>query len=187
MRYTEDQLQQIIRPLPKAKWQCNFMLDWLGERMEKFGAEYGGLELQPDFQRARVWTPEQQSRFVEALLRNNLPSSSLLLQFNVPHFDCLSTFKGDLPERMQCVDGLQRITALMEFMEDRLPVFGGIKMSDLNETSFSLKRVNYTVIVAIHSFQTRAELLQYYLDINSGGTPHTQEELERVRGLLSCT
>ena len=37
--------------------------------------------------------------------------------------------------------------------------------------------------VAVFSFQTRADLLQHYIDFNAGGTPHPPEEIERVRAL----
>lgn len=35
------------------------------------------------------------------------------------------------------------------------------------------------------SLSTRAEILQLYLNINAGGTPHTQAELDRVRIMLA--
>jgi hypothetical protein len=34
--------------------------------------------------------------------------------------------------------------------------------------------------------ETRKETLQLYLNINAGGTPHTQEELNQVRVLLAA-
>lgn len=39
--------------------------------------------------------------------------------------------------------------------------------------------------MAIHTFTRRADLLQHYLDLNTGGTPHSAEEIARVRGLLN--
>lgn len=41
----------------------------------------------------------------------------------------------------------------------------------------------YRIRLAIHAFQTREELLQYYIDINAGGTPHSKEEIARVEKL----
>jgi len=41
--------------------------------------------------------------------------------------------------------------------------------------------------VAIHGFTKRSDLLNHYLSINSGGTPHSAEELDRVRALLAET
>ncbi|EJH4818704.1 hypothetical protein LDZ95_23610 [Pseudomonas aeruginosa] len=39
--------------------------------------------------------------------------------------------------------------------------------------------------IAIHDFTRRADLLDHYLSINAGGTPHSADEIERVRGLLA--
>lgn len=39
--------------------------------------------------------------------------------------------------------------------------------------------------VAIHDFTKRAELLENYLSINAGGTPHSAEEIARVRAMLA--
>ncbi|MEN1450680.1 hypothetical protein, partial [Pseudomonas aeruginosa] len=39
--------------------------------------------------------------------------------------------------------------------------------------------------IAIHDFTRRADLLDNYLSINAGGTPHSADEIERVRGLLA--
>lgn len=183
-KMTNVELEQIIRPMPKAKWECDYPIGFVADRLSTFAADYGGLNLTPDFQRGHVWTEEQQIRFIESLIRNNLPSSALLLQFNAPHFDEFTTYLGKLPKELQCVDGLQRITAIRSFLSGKLEIFGGLRKSDLDGTRFGMDRVNYRVRIAIHAFQTRAELLQYYLDLNAGGTPHSQEEIERVRQLL---
>lgn len=36
----------------------------------------------------------------------------------------------------------------------------------------------------VFNIASRADLLQFYLDLNSGGVVHTPEELSRVGGLL---
>ena len=37
----------------------------------------------------------------------------------------------------------------------------------------------------VNDLSTYSEVLQWYLDLNSGGTVHTEEELNRVQQLLS--
>lgn len=39
--------------------------------------------------------------------------------------------------------------------------------------------------INVNDLKTRDEVLQWYIDINAGGTPHTKEEIERVRAMLS--
>jgi hypothetical protein len=36
----------------------------------------------------------------------------------------------------------------------------------------------------VNDLKTREEVLQWYLDLNSGGVVHTEEELNRVREML---
>ena len=38
----------------------------------------------------------------------------------------------------------------------------------------------------INTLPTRAAVLQWYLEMNAGGTPHADAEIERVRGLLAA-
>jgi hypothetical protein len=37
----------------------------------------------------------------------------------------------------------------------------------------------------VNDLKTKAEVLQWYLDINSGGVVHTETELEKVKRLLT--
>jgi hypothetical protein len=42
----------------------------------------------------------------------------------------------------------------------------------------------YTATFEIYAITRRRDLLQFYLDLNAGGTVHTTDELARVRALL---
>ena len=39
--------------------------------------------------------------------------------------------------------------------------------------------------IVVNDLQTREEVLQWYLELNSAGTPHSKEELDRVKALLA--
>ena len=39
--------------------------------------------------------------------------------------------------------------------------------------------------VNINNLKTKKEVLQWYVDMNAGGTPHTNDEIERVRKMIS--
>ena len=40
------------------------------------------------------------------------------------------------------------------------------------------------IVIRMYDFKYKKDLLRFYLDINSGGTAHTDNELNRVHGLL---
>ena len=80
-----------------------------------------------------------------------------------------------------CVDGLQRITAMQRFYHDEIPAYG----HRYSEFEGRLNSVRFTVRVVTNDLQTREEVLQWYLELNSTGTPHTKKELDRVKALLN--
>lgn len=77
------------------------------------------------------------------------------------------------------VDGLQRLTAVMRFLKGEITAFG------YYYGEFEDKPHDCDFILCINDLPTRALVLQWYLDLNSGGVVHTQEELDRARMLLS--
>lgn len=105
--------------------------------------------------------------------------------FNCPGWTSSRLERGDIPlHTFQCIDGLQRLTAIRKFAAGELSVFGGLCWKDLDGTAFSPRLSRYRVQVAIYEFTNRADLLRLYLDLNAGGTVHAPSEIERVQGLL---
>lgn len=174
------ELAKIIKPLRTAKYECDFEWSYAQKALADFEKDYGGMELCPDFQRGHVWTPDQQRHFIENTLRGVVSSSGFLVQFNCPNWEN-DDYSGDVPRGVQCIDGLQRITAVFEFLAGRVRPFGLVP-ADLACSSFSI-RSGYRFRLAMHNFTKRADLLQHYLDLNTGGTPHPASEIERVRKL----
>lgn len=68
------------------------------------------LKLRPPFQRNLVWNPEQQSFLIDTILRG-LPIPEVYLQ---------TTVKANGEEEKVVVDGQQRITACLKFLNNRL-------------------------------------------------------------------
>lgn len=180
-REKNDRMESIIQPLRSAVYEVDMQWHRFNEYIHDFASDYGGLQLDPDFQRGHVWTPEQQRHFIENVMRRVVTSGGLHVQFNCPNWDN-SAYQGDLPRGMQCVDGLQRITAITQFMEGKVQPFG-LSLNDLAGSRFDPKRNLYRFRVAVHNFENKADLLAHYLDLNAGGTPHSPEEIERVRAM----
>lgn len=128
-----------------------------------------GLVLNPDFQRGHVWTEEQQIAFIEYYL---MGGEIGVLHFNAP--DWPSVHKDGT---YVCVDGLQRITAFMRFYNNEIKAFGYYYKELEGKPEFMIR-------LSVNNLKTRKEVLQWYLEKNSGGTPHSKEELDRVKKLL---
>ena len=70
--------------------------------------EKGDIDLNPDFQRHLVWDQIQKSRLIE----------SILLRIPLPMF----YFAEDKEGKLSVVDGLQRISAIKDFMDNKFPL-----------------------------------------------------------------
>lgn len=128
-----------------------------------------GLVLNPDFQRGHIWSEEQQIAFIEYWLMGGKIGTIYL---NAP------TWPSVYPDgNYVCVDGLQRITAFMRFYNNEIKAFGHY----YNE--FEDRPENW-IKININNLKTRKEVLKWYIEMNSGGTPHSKEEIERVKKLL---
>lgn len=160
---------------PSGSYAVDYPLDslagWVTEKERD-----SGLLLYPDFQRGHVWSEKQQIAFVEFLLRGGKTGRDLY--FNCPSWE-YQVEQGAYNEFV-CVDGLQRITAIRRFIRSEIPVFG----SYYREYTDSLRDSTDTMRVHINDLKSRREVLQWYIDLNAGGTPHSDAEIDRVRYLL---
>ena len=165
-----------IKPFTQdGSYEINIGLKYLEKVLKDYDEDYG-LELNPDFQRGVVWTEEQQIAYVEFFIRGG--KTARVIYFNCPSFN---NFTGN-NNPMVCVDGLQRLTALRKFLNNELKVFGGY-LNDFEDKDIFLRRTDQ-LRFNINNLKTRKEVLQWYLDFNSGGTVHSQEEIDRVKTLL---
>lgn len=152
-------------------WECNYRWDSAIDTLEEWVKE-DRLNLNPDFQRFHVWTEEQQIAFVEFFLRGG--KTGRVIYFNHPGWQ--RNYAGEFV----LVDGKQRIEALRRFRDNEIKVFG----SYLKEYTDKISWTDYTIRINVNTLQTRAEVLQWYIDMNAGGTPHTSEEIEKAKWLL---
>ncbi len=159
-KFTRAGSYQVNMPL-------NYFVKWIKENQEECG-----LEMNPDFQRGHVWTEKQQIAYIEFLLRGG--KSGKVVYFNCPLWSL-----GSRDCDFVCVDGLQRTTAIMRFIDNEIPAFG-VYYKDFEDNL----PMEIDIIVNINELKTRKEVLKWYIEMNEGGTPHTEEEIERVKRLL---
>ncbi len=148
-------------------------LNYLEKKIDDDIKDYG-LQLNPDFQRGHVWTEKQQIAFVEYILRDG--QSGRDVYFNNP------SWHGGGKGEYVCVDGLQRLTALLRFVRNEIPAFGNLYSEYEDPRILSMR---YGIFWHVNDLKTRKEVLTWYLEMNEGGTPHTKDELDKVRKMLN--
>lgn len=126
----------------------------------------------PPFQRDNnKWTREQQIRFVENVCAGF--RTTLMLY----------TLKEDegLYEQVQILDGLQRLTAILSFIENEFPIFGEFYFRDI-DARLALGTVRPQV--RIYTFETEADAVQFYIEMNRDIT-HSADDIYRAEQYLS--
>lgn len=175
----EDLVTKLKPCISKAHYDLKDIKDTLTNWKDR----YKLVELDPDFQRGHVWSEDQQTKFIESMLRNTVGESSLTIHFNNPYYRGDQPKNTDLPNGFQCIDGLQRLTAILKYLDGKVYPFG----YDINffnsQYEYSSKYLH--VYMAIYSYEKKKDLLEHYLAINNGGTVHSQEELNRVKGMIN--
>ncbi|MGH3900145.1 MAG: DUF262 domain-containing protein [Pseudonocardiaceae bacterium] len=150
--------------------------------------EQDDLELAPDFQRYRVWSIQQKSRLIE----------SILLQIPLPAF----YFAEDSEGMMHIVDGLQRISTVADFVDNKFSLKGmeyldNIRGKYFNELPHPMRRRIHNAQIVVHVIDPKTPAgIKYdiFKRINTGGTPLNHQEIrhcmskQRSRDFLKrCT
>jgi hypothetical protein len=170
MKYTR--FQDIPQFTRAGSWECDYELDQMVLEIDGW-VEQEGLQVNPDFQRGHVWSEAKQIAFVEFFLKGG--KTARVLYFNHPEWTL-----GKKSDQFVLVDGLQRYTAVKRFLQNKIPVFG----SFFREYTDRPRLISHTFRLNVNELKTRKEVLQWYLDMNSGGVVHTEEELKKVQRLL---
>jgi hypothetical protein len=137
----------------------------------------GDIDLTPPFQRNLVWDSFRKSRLIE----------SILLRIPLPMF----YFAEELEGRLTIIDGLQRISTIKEFMENKFPLKNlqyldnceGRYFKDEGDKKgleakyvrwFNLTNISVNIIDPISPYQVKYDIFRR---INTGGRPLNNQEI----------
>lgn len=146
--------------------------DWfdLERVLQRYNKDYG-LDLNPDFQRDYVWTQQQKIDYVEWGFRGG--RSGMDIFFNCPNWN------GFNAGVITIVDGKQRLQAVLDFMHNEIPAYN-IYFKDY-EGPF---RMGPHFRFHVNDLKSREDILKWYIGMNTGGTIHTPNEIDKVKKLL---
>lgn len=158
----------------KANYKVDVGFKYFSKTINQYIEEYG-LILNPEFQRGHVWTEEQQMKYIEFILRGGKTGRDFYFNWNQKINEYV------------CVDGLQRTKAFVRFITGEIMVFGQY----YDDFGFTKRVAGYNPLpefqinVYMNHLENKKEILEWYVDMNSGGTPHTEKEIQKVKDMIS--
>ena len=185
MKLTPEQITETIRAsaFNKQGYTVNVQLKRLGYNLASFASDISdnfplvtseNLHLiVPSFQRScDNWSESMQISFVENIIKG--------------HHTEIFLYNTDVHESQyinnKVLDGQHRLMAMLKFMDDKLPIFGGSLASELEDMPIiwrGLSKIAFTVL----NFKDESEVIKFYIEMNENIT-HSKQDIIKAKTIL---
>lgn len=172
-------IETVFQPI-RSDGTETLMMAMLVQRIEAKNP-FEQLNLRPDYQRGYVWTDRQAAQFVGHMVEGGHVGPVIVQRFSNP----------EIPDEV--VDGQQRLWSMYRWLK------GGLSAELHDGTTLPLSALDGVSRTLVSGYWltgptftvqyvslSRAERLRLYLRLNRGGTVHSDEEIDRVRAMLSA-
>lgn len=131
-----------------------------------------GIDLDQDYQRGNVWTPEQKYMLIDSIYKN----------IEIGKFTVIRrAFRENIDKYYEMLDGKQRLTALIEFYESRFKYKDMYfhKMHGRDQGHFESYSISYSETEPL----TPEQKYRYFLKLNTCGVPQDPAHIKKVEKL----
>lgn len=134
---------------------------------------YFGVDMNPSYQRDHVWTLEDKVDLIDSIMNDVEIGRFVFMK---------KPYDTNDKTMFEIIDGKQRLTAIIEFYEDRFE-YKGKKFSELHplDQNHFESKMTLKIEPAYMDMETRIE---YFIRINTTGKVMDKEHLEKVKNML---
>jgi hypothetical protein len=127
----------------------------------------------PEYQRGYVWTFPDKHRLIESIFNRTDIGKFLLMEYPDDN-------------RLEIVDGKQRIRAIMDYVENRFHYRGKTYFQLSWQDKLRLTDVMVQTATLQADKVKKSDVLWLFLAINKGGVPQTEEHLSKAQALYEA-
>ena len=124
----------------------------------------------PKFQRDNnKWTKKMKISYVENIIKGCKSQPIMLYSIG-----------GNLTDSM-ILDGLQRTTAIYDFIVGNITVFGDYSYKELCDSK--IVNIGVTIPIRVYTFNNEADVVKFYIEMNENIT-HSAKDIDKARKYL---
>ena len=132
------------------------------------------IDLNTFYQRDLVWSKKQKLAYIMAIFEKGIETKPTFI---------VNVVKDP---RLEVLDGKQRITTLLDFIEDKIKLENGKVFSELSEKdkeTILFHQIRYTRIIkqGYNNDLTDKEKVELFLEINELGTKMSDKHIEKIK------
>lgn len=173
-----DALQKKAKERTVKTQNIEYDMDTLVKRIDR-----KSIKLDPDYQRRHRWSTETASRLIESLILN-IPIPVIFISQDID----VDEEAVDSAARYTVIDGQQRLTAIYDFMKNKLQLFGLDALKELNGCyykdlpSFLTRRLEERTIKCLRIDSTVDAQVKYdiFERLNTGAVKLESQELRNA-------
>lgn len=134
-----------------------------------------GIDMNPEYQRGYVWELEDKQLLIDSIFNNIEIGRFALIHLDSKKWD-------ETGNCYEILDGKQRLSAIIEFYENRFP-YNGVYYNDLSAKDKNVF-LNHHIVQGEIMEADRKAVLKYFLMLNRTGKVMNQSQLDKVEKML---
>lgn len=133
-----------------------------------------GIDMNPDYQRDYVWTNEDKEKLIQSIFENVDIGKFILRHLNTQEY-------YEKNKSYEIIDGKQRLSALIEFYENRLE-YKGCKFNDLSPYERHVFEEHNISVAEVENVDRKTSL-QYFIMMNTCGKSMSEDDIQKAKDL----